>query len=88
MNVLLSNKGYRLQVEGVLRDYTFTDLNLHDGSYYDIKLVSCNGAKLCSDSLLRNVLVDSSPPVAGRVKGDYTNRDTASISCYIFIIIT
>ncbi|XP_053401094.1 uncharacterized protein LOC123523194 isoform X2 [Mercenaria mercenaria] len=54
-----------VQVEGIVRDYTLTGLDLHDGSYYDIKLVSCNGAKLCSESILQNILVDSTPPTRG-----------------------
>lgn len=62
------------QVEAVVREYTFTQLNLHDGSYYDIKLVVCNAAKLCSESELRNVLFDSTPPTVGKTqscKNDY-----------------
>ena len=55
------------QVDGVFSDYTFTDLELHDGSYYDVKIISCNGAKLCSESLIGNVLVDSSPPTSGMI---------------------
>ncbi|XP_060604506.1 uncharacterized protein LOC132757271 [Ruditapes philippinarum] len=53
------------KVEGIVRDYTFTDLDFHDGSFYDIKLISCNGANLCSTSILANILVDSTRPTPG-----------------------
>ncbi|KAL4221421.1 hypothetical protein ACF0H5_019679 [Mactra antiquata] len=52
-------------VPGITRDHTFTELELHDGSLYDVKLISCNGAKLCNTSILRNILIDSSPPTTG-----------------------
>ncbi|XP_053398434.1 uncharacterized protein LOC128556766 [Mercenaria mercenaria] len=53
------------RVEGIVRDYTFTNLNFHDGSYYCIKLISCNGANLCTKSVLANILVDSTRPTPG-----------------------
>ncbi|XP_060580924.1 uncharacterized protein LOC132737608 [Ruditapes philippinarum] len=53
------------RIEGIVRDYTFTGLDFHDGSYYDIKLISCNGAKLCTESIIESILVDSSPPTTG-----------------------
>ena len=55
-----------LQVEGIVRDYTFTGLELHDGCYYDITLQSCNGARLCSRSQILNILIDGSPPTPGK----------------------
>ena len=55
-----------LQVEGIVRDYTFNGLELHDGCYYDITLQSCNGARLCSRSQILNILVDGSPPTPGK----------------------
>ena len=53
------------QVGGLVRDYTFTRLQLHDGSIYTVKIISCNGAKLCTTSILQNLLIDSSAPVSG-----------------------
>ena len=52
-------------MEGIVRDYTFTDLDLHDGCYYDVILVACNGARLCTKSQVSNILVDGSPPTPG-----------------------
>ncbi|XP_053400999.1 uncharacterized protein LOC128557566 [Mercenaria mercenaria] len=54
-----------IEVEGIVRDYTFTELDLHDGSYYCMKLISCNGANQCKVSVLEDVLVDSSRPTPG-----------------------
>lgn len=65
---LNTNQNAFVKVEGILRDFTFTNLDLHDGSRYDIKLVSCNGAQLCTESLLEQVLVDSTPPTPGKGK--------------------
>ncbi|XP_060577218.1 uncharacterized protein LOC132734491 [Ruditapes philippinarum] len=53
------------KIEGIVRDYTFTDLDFHDGSFYCIKLISCNGANLCLTSMLANILVDSTRPTPG-----------------------
>ena len=53
------------QIGGLVRTYTFTKMQLHDGSLYDIKIISCNGANLCEKSILANLLVDTSPPVSG-----------------------
>ena len=49
-----------------MKDYTFTNLEFHDGSIYSVKLTACNGAKLCSSSVLPDLLVDTSPPTAGK----------------------
>ncbi|XP_053390115.1 uncharacterized protein LOC123523221, partial [Mercenaria mercenaria] len=51
-----------ITVEGIVRDYTLTDLDFHDGSYYCFKLISCNGANLCTESVLADILVDSTRP--------------------------
>ncbi|WAR04731.1 hypothetical protein MAR_020100, partial [Mya arenaria] len=54
-----------VKVDAVATEYTLLNLDLHDGSYYDIKLAVCNGAKLCTQSLYTNLLVDSTPPTMG-----------------------
>ena len=54
------------KIPGYIRDYTFTGLSLHDGSLYDITLIACNGAKICVESRLDDILVDSTPPIAGK----------------------
>ncbi|WAR06111.1 hypothetical protein MAR_021480 [Mya arenaria] len=54
-----------VKIDAVATDYTFLKLDLHDGSYYDIKLTVCNGAKQCTQSLYANLLVDSTPPTMG-----------------------
>ncbi|WAR05117.1 hypothetical protein MAR_020486 [Mya arenaria] len=54
-----------IKIDAVATDYTLLKLDLHDGSYYDIKLTVCNGAKLCTHSLYENLLVDSTPPTMG-----------------------
>ncbi|WAR04893.1 hypothetical protein MAR_020262 [Mya arenaria] len=54
-----------VKIDAVATDYTLLELDLHDGSYYDIKLTVCNGAKLCTQSLYENLLVDSTPPTMG-----------------------
>ncbi|KAL3873929.1 hypothetical protein ACJMK2_037006, partial [Sinanodonta woodiana] len=53
------------KINGIARDYTFTGLDLHDGSFYDVTLISCNGAGLCSNCTLSGILIDSSPPKPG-----------------------
>ena len=53
------------QIGGLVRTYTFTKMQLHDGSLYNIKIISCNGANLFDKSVLMNVLVDTSPPISG-----------------------
>lgn len=50
----------------MVREYTFARLDLHDGSKYTIKLIACNGAKLCVESESSEVIVDSSPPTPGK----------------------
>ncbi|XP_053398947.1 uncharacterized protein LOC128556937 [Mercenaria mercenaria] len=65
-----------IAVEGIVRDYTFTNLDLHDGNYYCIKLISCNGANLCTKSVLEDILVDSSRPTPGTFA---VNTDHAAV---------
>lgn len=50
----------------MVREYTFARLDLHDGSKYTIKLIACNGAKLCVESESSEIMVDSSPPTPGK----------------------
>ncbi|XP_072033178.1 uncharacterized protein [Amphiura filiformis] len=45
--------------------YTLTNLSLHDGSRYTIRVVACNGAELCIASSGEEFLVDSTPPIVG-----------------------
>ncbi|XP_052095904.1 uncharacterized protein LOC127731085 [Mytilus californianus] len=53
------------QLNGITTEYTMTGLELHDGGIYIIKLIVCNGAKICVETDSNNILVDTSPPVAG-----------------------
>ncbi|XP_067680773.1 uncharacterized protein [Haliotis asinina] len=52
-------------IPGPLREYTFTQLNLHDGSHYMVKVIACNMAGLCTQSQTESILVDSSGPTTG-----------------------
>ncbi|XP_078696223.1 uncharacterized protein LOC144924666 [Branchiostoma floridae x Branchiostoma belcheri] len=54
-----------VEIAGSIRDYTFTNLSLHDGDTYYVRVVACNGAKLCTSGQTHGVLVDSSPPTVG-----------------------
>ncbi|XP_061189002.1 uncharacterized protein LOC133197151 [Saccostrea echinata] len=53
------------QINGIVRDYTFSNLDLHDGVEYYVTLISCNGAGLCSNATSKPLLVDSTPPNRG-----------------------
>ncbi|CAC5401969.1 unnamed protein product [Mytilus coruscus] len=53
------------QLNGITTEYTLTGLELHDGGIYIIKLIVCNGAKICVETHSDNIFVDTSPPVAG-----------------------
>lgn len=53
------------QINGIVRDYTFSDLDLHDGVEYFVVLIACNGAGLCSNATSKPLLVDSTPPNRG-----------------------
>ncbi|KAI8487523.1 hypothetical protein Bbelb_347570 [Branchiostoma belcheri] len=54
-----------VEIAGSIRDYTFTNLSLHDGDIYYVRVVACNSAKLCTSGQTHGVLVDSSPPTVG-----------------------
>ncbi|XP_076113981.1 uncharacterized protein LOC143082265 [Mytilus galloprovincialis] len=53
------------ELNGIVREYTFSQLDLHDGGNYSIKLIVCNGAKVCVEDESRGIIVDSSPPTPG-----------------------
>ncbi|XP_046562884.1 uncharacterized protein LOC124271767 [Haliotis rubra] len=54
-----------LEVPGLLREYIFVNLDLHDGSKYKVKVTACNMAGLCVSANTNNILVDSSKPNTG-----------------------
>ncbi|VDI13269.1 Hypothetical predicted protein, partial [Mytilus galloprovincialis] len=54
-----------IQLNGIVREYTFSRLDLHDGVKYTVHLIACNRAKLCTESKSDPILVDSSPPTPG-----------------------
>ncbi|XP_066275498.1 uncharacterized protein [Branchiostoma lanceolatum] len=54
-----------MEIAGSVRDYCFTNLSLHDGDTYYVRVVACNGAKLCTSGETSGVLVDSTPPTVG-----------------------
>ncbi|XP_070557450.1 uncharacterized protein [Ptychodera flava] len=54
-----------IQVAGSTRKYTFTNLTLHDGDTYYVRVVACNLARLCAVSETEGILIDSSPPTVG-----------------------
>ncbi|CAG2198380.1 unnamed protein product [Mytilus edulis] len=54
-----------LMVSGVVREYTMTGLDLHDGYTYYMNLIVCNGAQICIETKSDGILVDTSPPTSG-----------------------
>ena len=54
-------------MNGIVREYTLPRLDLHDGGNYTIKLIVCNGAKICVEDESRGIIVDSSPPTPGEL---------------------
>ncbi|XP_046557193.1 uncharacterized protein LOC124266445 [Haliotis rubra] len=54
-----------LKVPGFIREYTYTNLDLHDGSKYKVKVTACNMAGLCTSAATGDILVDSSKPKTG-----------------------
>ncbi|KAL3841826.1 hypothetical protein ACJMK2_019925 [Sinanodonta woodiana] len=54
-----------IPLNGIVRDYIFTDLDLNDGSIYYVTVMSCNGAGLCTKSTTPGILMDSTPPSLG-----------------------
>ncbi|XP_076113983.1 uncharacterized protein LOC143082268 [Mytilus galloprovincialis] len=53
------------ELNGIVREYTFSQLDLHDGGNYTVKLIVCNGAKLCVEAESKGIMIDSSPPTPG-----------------------
>ncbi|XP_046557202.1 uncharacterized protein LOC124266452 [Haliotis rubra] len=54
-----------LKIPGYIRKYTYTNLDLHDGSKYKVKVTACNMAGLCTSAATGDILVDSSKPKTG-----------------------
>ncbi|XP_078616241.1 uncharacterized protein LOC144884661 [Branchiostoma floridae x Branchiostoma japonicum] len=54
-----------VEIAGSIGDFRFTNLSLHDGDTYYVRVVACNGAKLCASGQTHGVLVDSTPPTVG-----------------------
>jgi len=54
-------------LNGIVREYTLPRLDLHDGGNYTIKLIVCNGAKMCVEDESRGIIIDSSPPTPGEL---------------------
>ncbi|XP_078682372.1 uncharacterized protein LOC144916849 [Branchiostoma floridae x Branchiostoma belcheri] len=54
-----------VQVVGSIRDYKFTNLSLHDGNTYYVRVTACNMARLCTSAETDGLLIDSTPPTVG-----------------------
>ncbi|XP_076075248.1 uncharacterized protein LOC143046131 isoform X2 [Mytilus galloprovincialis] len=54
-----------ITVAGIIREYTLTGLDFPDGGLYYIKLIVCNGAKICTESESDSIMVDTTPPTSG-----------------------
>ncbi|XP_055958832.1 uncharacterized protein LOC126829498 [Patella vulgata] len=54
-----------IEIPSVLTEYTFSSLDLHDGSKYKVKVIGCNLAGLCQSSITDDITVDSTPPTRG-----------------------
>ncbi|XP_071088930.1 uncharacterized protein [Haliotis cracherodii] len=67
-----------LEIPGFIREYTYTNLDLHDGSKYKVKVTACNMAGLCSSAATEDILVDSSKPKTGTfaIKTDHAAKLT------------
>ncbi|XP_076085244.1 uncharacterized protein LOC143056054 isoform X2 [Mytilus galloprovincialis] len=53
------------ELNGIVRDFTYTRLNLHDGGEYFVTVIACNGAKACITESSDGIFVDNSPPITG-----------------------
>ena len=54
-----------LQVPGFVQEYIFSELDFHDGSKYEVKVVACNMAGMCTSNMTATFLQDNSPPTTG-----------------------
>ncbi|XP_078574183.1 uncharacterized protein LOC144860694 [Branchiostoma floridae x Branchiostoma japonicum] len=54
-----------VRLPGDADSYTFSNLTLHDGDTYYVKVTACNAAMLCTTKDSRGQIVDSSPPTVG-----------------------
>ncbi|XP_070572151.1 uncharacterized protein [Ptychodera flava] len=54
-----------VKTTGGVHHHVFTNVSVHDGDEYSVKVIACNGAKLCTISESPGILVDSSPPSVG-----------------------
>ncbi|XP_072034094.1 uncharacterized protein [Amphiura filiformis] len=53
------------KISGGANEYTFTNLDLHDGSQYTVGVMACNGAGRCTQIHTFTFKVDSSRPSTG-----------------------
>ena len=56
-------------------DITIDHLQLHEGITYYVSITACNYADLCATATSDGVLVDTSPPVPGKVIDGVGNTD-------------
>ncbi|XP_046543946.1 uncharacterized protein LOC124254113 [Haliotis rubra] len=54
-----------IEIPSFLTEYTYTGLELHDGSRYKVKVIACNMAGLCTKAETEDILVDNSKPQTG-----------------------
>ncbi|KAK3083351.1 hypothetical protein FSP39_020593 [Pinctada imbricata] len=54
-----------VKINGIMRYYIFSGLDLHDGVAYYVSLICCNGAGLCSNATSPSIIMDSSSPSRG-----------------------
>ena len=79
---LTGSSGQFLHTQRVLGSarYAVVRATLHDGERYTAHILACNMADSCTTATSGQVLVDSSPPIAGYFSGD-TNT-TAPVSSF------
>ncbi|XP_052082402.1 uncharacterized protein LOC127720030 [Mytilus californianus] len=67
---VISHKGGEInststELNGIVRDFTYTRLDLHDGGVYFVTVIACNGAKVCVKETSDGIFIDNSPPITG-----------------------